>query len=234
MKKILAALLAVVMIVSCMSVAFAESTTAYVMESKGAEDFSRWRVKITSAVMAGDKVSFWVKPVAAEGATAENADMYVRVDAGENAAYYLDAEGNVVTKLDDETGEEENVTVYSGKHIADYALKTTEDGWYYIECQVSVGVNAGYELSVDAGNVSGKKLGACEIADVKVNGEAVEIVAYNTGAALETKTVDIVPVVVEETEDVTEGTEETGVVSVAIVAVAAVIGGAVVLKKREF
>ena len=227
MKKILAALLAVVMIVSCMSVAFADTTTAYVMQLRDGND--RARVKITSEVKAGDKISFWVKPVLPDGTEAVGADMYARIDSSSNAAYYLDAEGNKLDK-----------TVYSGQTLSKFALKTTEDGWYYIECEASAGVASGYELSVDGTNVAGKKLGACLIADVKVNGVAVDVVEYDSGNAPQTQTVEIVPVVEEtpaETEDAaTEDApvEETGVVSIAVVAVAAVIGGAVVLKKREF
>ncbi len=220
MKKFIAALLAVVMVVSVASFAFAESTTAYVMQLRSGDD--RARVWITSAVDTDDVISFWVKPVGVDGNEAVDADMYARIDSSSNVAYYLDAEGNL-TEND----------VYSGSHIAANAIKKTADGWYYIECVPSVASTDGYELSVDATNVAGGKLGTCLIADVKVNGEAVEIVEYDSRNAPQTETVDIVPVVdggEEETEDV----EDTGVVSVAVVAVAAVVGGAVVLKKREF
>ena len=215
MKKILAALIAVVMVVSCMSVAFAASINSYDMvDSKS--DKSRWSVKIDSAIEATDVISFWVKP-----ATIENADMYAR---NSTKAHYLDAEGN-------DTGSE----VYSGKHITDFALAEV-DGWYYIECVAMVAADAGvYELSVDCGNVAGGKMEGAQIAGVKVNGVEVAVVNFNDGSAL-TATAMEEPVVVEETPVETEDApvEETGVVSIAVVAVAAVIGGAVVLKKREF
>ncbi|MBR5136481.1 MAG: hypothetical protein IKV30_00455 [Clostridia bacterium] len=213
MKKILAALIAVVMVVSCMSVAFAASINSYDMEDKNG-DGSRWSAKIAGEVKTGDKITFWVKP-----ATIENADMYARDGA---KAHYLDAEGN-------DTGKE----VYSGKHITDNALAEV-DGWYYIEC-VAMSDSTGYELSVDCGNVAGGTMTGAQIAGVKVNGVEVALNAYNSGEAL-TATAMEEPVVVEETPVETEDApvEETGVVSIAVVAVAAVIGGAVVLKKREF
>ena len=214
MKKILAALIAVVMVVSCMSVAFAASINSYDMvDSKS--DKSRWSVKIDSAIEATDVISFWVKP-----ATIENADMYAR---NSTKAHYLDAEGN-------DTGSE----VYSGKHITDFALAEV-DGWYYIECVAMVAADAGvYELSVDCGNVAGGTMEGAQIAGVKVNGVEVAVVNFTDGSALTATAIE--EPVAESTEDVTEDvdTEETGVVSIAVVAVAAVIGGAVVLKKREF
>ena len=212
MKKFIAALLVVVMVVSCMSFAFADSVNSYDMvDSKGGAK-SRWSVKINAAVAETDVISFWVKP-----ATIEGADMYAR---NSTKAVYLDAEGN-------ETG----VEVYSGKSIVDNAIAEA-DGWYYIECVAKVAADAGvYELSVDCGNVDGGAMEGAQIAGVKLNGVEVEVVNFNDGSALTaTAMEEPVPVVEDETEDV----EETGVVSVAVVAVAAVVGGAVVLKKREF
>ena len=218
MKKFIAALIAVVMVVSCMSVAFAGSINVSNFEAQKA---SRVSVKINAEVKTGDKISFWVKPVGVEGG---EADMYARNSA---KAIYLDKDGN-------ETGEE----VYSGKHIADHALAEV-DGWYYIECVAKSDATPGvYELSLDVndGNdaTDGEKVSPESlIAGVCVNGVEVGVVAW-ASATLTTTTMEE-PVIPEDGgEEETEGVEDTGVVSVAVVAVAAVVGGAVVLTKREF
>ena len=219
MKKILAALLAVVMIVSCMSVAFADTMKVWTM---GKKDDTRWSVAINAEVKKGDVISFWVKM--GEPAEGKEVSMYVR---DSSRALYFDANGEYV--LDDEGNPYE---VYSGKYITDFAIAEA-DGWYYIVCESQCDSSA-LELSVD------QAVTPSQIAGVKVNGVAVEVTTFGSAAAPVAEADMEEPVVapeeteeVEETED-TADVEETGVVSIAVVAVAAVIGGAVVLKKREF
>ncbi len=217
MKKFIAALIAVVMVVSCMSFAFGATVKTWTM---GQQNETRWSVAIGAAVAEGDKISFWVKPGSVDGVS-----MYARNSA---RALYLDADGEYV--LD---GDGNPYEVYSGKYIADYAIAVSEDGWYYIVCEAQDAADAGvYELSVDQATTPS------QLAGVKVNGVEVDVVAFKSnpapeaGDAMEEPVAAVEEETEEETEDVT--TEETGVVSVAVVAVAAVIGGAVVLKKREF
>ena len=143
---------------------------SYKMEAKSSSDTSRYRVKLTNSVAAGDVISFYVKPVAASGATVDGADMYARGNG--TKAMYLDANGKETT-----------VAVYSGSHIANYATKCS-DGWYYIECVSKAACSSGFELSVDAGNITGGKLGQCLIADVEINGKDVTPVGFNSGSAL--------------------------------------------------
>ena len=223
MKKILAALLAVVMVASCMSFAFAETIDVYTM---GEHSSSRRKVMIEGEIQEGTKISFWIKPVLGETCTVEGCQedycehgipsLYVRTDgSGSKAAYYLDAEGN-------DTG----VKCYSGEAIAKNALKATDDGWYYVECITKV-TGSSYEISVNCQHSVVAE--GCLVAGVMVGDEPATL--SNTVGE---KTTMETPVVEQPAETEDAPVEETGVVSIAVVAVAAVIGGAVVLKKREF
>ena len=179
LTKLLSTLLAFVMGLTCLYVypaTAAESSTdetminSYAMEMKSSTDHSRCRVKLTDAVANGDVISFYVKLVAASGSTVDGADMYAR--GGGANAIYLDSSGN-------ETGR----AVYSGLHIADNAIFET-DGWYYIECVAKADCSTGFELSVDAINIASGTIGQCVIAGVKINGEEVAVVGFNSGATI--------------------------------------------------
>ena len=178
-RKFLSAMLALVMAWTCMCISpatAAETFTgetrinSYLMEMKSSTDHSRCRVKLTDAVSNGDVISFYVKLVAASGSTVTGADMYAR-GGGANAIYLNSA------------GAETGRAVYSGMHIADNAIFEV-DGWYYIECVAKANCSSGFELSVDAINIASGTIGQCVIAGVKINGEEVAVVGYNSGSTI--------------------------------------------------
>ena len=230
MKKILVALLVLAMVASCMSFAFADTLDVYTM---GPKSDSRKQVLIDGEVAADVKICLWVKPVLGATCTVEGCQedycehgipsLYVRTDgSGSKAAYYLDENGEVVVDSDGEP-----VKVYSGNPIETYALAKSADGWYYIECITTV-AGSSYEISVNCQHSVVAE--TCQVAGVTIGGEpAVLTNTVGEKTTMETPVVEQ-PAETEDTVDV----EETGVVSIAVVAVAAVIGGAVVLKKREF
>ena len=219
MKKVLAALLVVAMVVSAFSMAFAANIACW----KFAEpDSSRNKAQVTG-LAAGDKVTFYVKPVA--DSQLENADMYVRT-GGTKATY-------------DTTGKD----VYSGQSIAKNATKCS-DGWYFIQCTIPA--DGDYDFFIDGGNMDGVNLGQSLIAGITVNGTAIDasrvqlatqdadiaeptVVADDGGEAPAEQGGDETPATTGETKPA-----KTGIVSAAVIAAAAVLGGAVVLKKKEF
>ena len=225
MKKILAALLAVVMIVSCMSVALAEQVTAYTGELN--ENNQRSGVILTDTATTGQVISFYVKVVPGEGLTLDQVmsqmKLYVRgtVSSSNKAFYIVD-------------GEITDNQAYGSK-LKDNAVDCG-DGWYYVE--TSAPADDVYFLNLNVEDLSGATLGeGCMYADIRIDGQPVGTVnGKATEAALTATQIEKPAAPVEETPAETEDApvEETGVVSVAVAAVVAVIGGAVVLKKREF
>ena len=191
-------------------------------------------VKLTDTLAVNDILSFFVKVVPAEGQ--ELADimagmkLYVRGNGNSsNKAYYV-VDGVVTDNQ-----------AYGSK-LKDNAVDCG-DGWYYVE--VSIPAADSYFINLNAEDVSGAKLGeGCLYVDICVNGTPVTtVLGLNSGEELTAEKVEKpqLPVVDEPTVDVTpdEPTvdvtpEETGAISIAVVAMVAIMGGAVVLKKKEF
>ena len=121
-----------------------------------AKSSSRNTIFVEYEFKTGDVVSFLI--YIGESAEVDKTDMYVRKSA---KALYLGT--------DDE--------VYSGKHIVDYALpllyEGEETGWYYIECVLQEDVSE-LEFSVDGGNVTDGAIGATAVANITVNGVALD------------------------------------------------------------
>ena len=223
MKKILAVLLAVVMIVSCMSVAFAEQVDAVKITATAAGGSKRFQFETAIATEAGDEVEIILN---VKGLGLDVSSYCIR-DA---AAGKFDHDG---AGAETTTG-----TAYSA------------DGeWVVITATAKTAGSAlGLTINFAEDHANGAYF---EIVSLKVGGQVVNpadyvdtVVVFSASAKPASLTAEVVkvdaPVVggTESTEDATETedttVEETGVVSIAVVAVAAVIGGAVVLKKREF
>ncbi|MBR5136485.1 MAG: hypothetical protein IKV30_00475 [Clostridia bacterium] len=121
-----------------------------------AKSSSRNTIFVEYEFKTGDVVTFLV--YIGDSAEVDKTDMYVRKSA---KALYLGT--------DDE--------VYSGKHIVDYALpllyEGEETGWYYIECVLQEDVSK-LEFSVDGGNVTDGAIGATAVANITVNGVALD------------------------------------------------------------
>ena len=170
----MAALFAVVMILSCMSIAYAEMTNAYTMDTY---DTYRRKVTIEADIKEGDVISFWVKPVygdnvctdpncGVDNCEAGRASVYVRnykkIDGERYPALYIDADGNVT-----------NVECYSKKALEDNAISKTDDGWYFVKCEAQAD-NDEYEICVNCygSDMSEDTL----IADVRVNDQPVGLI----------------------------------------------------------
>ena len=254
MKKFIVALLAVVMVVSSMSFAFAAQVDCYQMEQYKLEDYAGARSGlVVDNLEVGDIVTFYIKPTA-DGTIidVEDTKLYVRGYANNTKAERVDAEGNNLYKSNGDL-----VLAY-GVHFGDDndALWSNEDGWYCISVKIKeAGANYFAVVTYDPGdeqtenNATGAQVGVegneCYIAGITVKrGDAAPVTVDPADVKNFDTLENITPTKIEEptevsaepTVDTTEDApvEETGVVSIAVVAVAAVIGGAVVLKKREF
>lgn len=175
-SKLMICLLAVVMVVSCMTMAMAATQVdCYEMEMKS--DGRRARVNVQD-LAEGDVLSFYVKAVPGSGIDGiEQLKIYVR-NGSSDEAVYLDAEGND-TGVDVEglwLGEE------GGK------LWGNGDYWFYIVCKITkAGDNEISVVTYDEGESStfaDAQVGKCYVAGIKINGVAVDpskVVGYDSG-----------------------------------------------------
>ena len=221
MKKILAVLVVLAMALSLSAVAFAADQVDVVKVTATADGASsRLQFQTTIPIEAGDKVEI-VLNVKGLGVEVSN---YCMRDAasgkfdhdgagatsGAGEAYSVDGEWVVISANATKAGSALALTI-------NFNSETNHANGAYVEIlSIKVGDRT-YAPSEYVDSVT-----TFSSAPASLTAEVVKVDAPVVGGGE------------EETEDVTEGVEETGVVSVAIVAVVAVVGGAVVLKKREF
>lgn len=222
MKKILAVLVVLAMVLSLSAVAFAADQVDVVKVTATADGTSnRLQFQTTIPTAAGDVVeivlnasglgvevsNYCIRDASAgkfdhDGAGAEN-------EAGE--AYSADGEWVVVT-----------ATAKAGSALAltiNFSEANHANGAYVEILSIKVGDKT-YAPSEYVESVT-----TFSSAPASLTAEVVKVDAPVVGGGND---------VTDGGEEETEGVEDTGVVSVAVVAVAAVVGGTVVLKKREF
>ncbi|MBR5136484.1 MAG: hypothetical protein IKV30_00470 [Clostridia bacterium] len=227
MKKILAALIAVVMVLSVSAVAFADVDAVKLTATATTQ--TRFQYNIAGVTLAAnDEVVLTVQlpdiTDVATGATAKVKSLTARVyDGGDK--------------------------FINGQAIDETWAKDLGDGWYELTFKATAACEgmmvAFFYYTEDNTEAQPADGSVMTVAGIKVNGTDVTLDAANftgKGLTLAAEAVKVtLPGATEETPAETEDAatedapvEETGVVSIAVVAVAAVIGGAVVLKKREF
>ena len=158
MKKFLAVLLAVAMMLSSIPMMASAATVAHWQVS--GLDGTQTRAKAyLSGVNSGDIISFFVKFATSNGGE-ESVDMYVR-KSSDRAIYFggsYDANGTYTGKA-----------VYSGNAIMTYGVPCA-DGWYYIECMAMT--TATHDFFVDGDDTY--FITSAEFADIRINGTAID------------------------------------------------------------
>ena len=231
MKKILAVLVVLAMVLSLSAVAFAEDTGVAKLTASATTQ-TRFQYQMSGIPVAnGDEIVILVQlpdiTDAASGETAKVGKLTARVYGA--GSKFVDAKSFDETWVKDLGNDWYELTFTA---TADSAAGLMVAFFYYTEGGVEAQPVDGSVMNVASITVGDTTYAFTDAAKV----EAAGFVGEGLALAAEAATV-AAPVEGgndEDTEDVTEGVEETGVVSVAVVAVAAVVGGAVVLKKREF
>ncbi len=153
MKKFLAVLLAVAMMLSCIPM-MASAATVPVWDLA---DGGTTRLKANvSGLVAGDIITFFVRAETIEGTS-----LYLRIE-GQGKAVYAD-------------GSE----VYSGKHITDKGVATDSD-WYYIEAKATVAGT--HDLFVDGVTNAWAQIADVKINGVAVSDDQITLATKNETA----------------------------------------------------
>ena len=259
MKKILAVLVVLAMALS-VSTAFAGTNSYLVLSGTAKPDsMSTLQVNFGTPMAAGDVVSIDFRPCSTAAADWKG----LSVRSYNHAAKWLtvtptyDGETFTGYEVSAESGA-------AGVIVTDsWSVTAGENGWYTLSFTAETAVADGFWIRfyfaddhfVTAGEDSIVDIDNLKVGSAVCTFDAADVTAPNTvtvklgdsdvvfdkksqmdwQGSLATEEVAGAP---EETtegvEETTGGVEETGVVSIAVAAVVAVLGGAVVLKKREF
>ncbi len=236
MKKFIAALIVVAMVVSAFSVALAAKYPCWTPEEYDESNGARSRIVVEAKT--GDVISFYLTWKAAEGTETKDLRLYSRQYGGSDF------------KNEDKNGVQYGSSWYiegNGINAEPPVVKQYGD-WYYFE--VVVKGDGESEVFFDHELVPKANISDVYFAGVAINGTAltadqvkggdkgtgfakVADVEIDTGATTDPGTTTQ-PGTTATPKPTGTTTPKTGVVPAAIVAAVAVLGGAIVLKKKEF